>query len=181
MQKMVAFFESAHHPSEIYGPKISEWSGGDPTTWAASVAAAIKVARSGKVIAAADRGGKDWHFWAACAATQRSIIGVYKTKNGNWSACGWRFTGGQATRLKGLLKKSNMLAGADVTRILSEDESPIVTTPGSNLPLLLGAFMTSIQQFTQHIPTPVNIRCHHNPSIYRCFGSIYDTSIARSR
>jgi hypothetical protein len=56
-------------------------SGGDPTTWAASVAAAIKVARSGKVIAAADRGGKDWHFWAACAATQRSIIGVYKTQN----------------------------------------------------------------------------------------------------
>ena len=141
MQKMVVFFEGAHHPSELFGAKVSEWSDGNPDAWAASVATAIEVARSGEVIAPADRGGKDWHFWAACAAMQRSIIGVYKANRGNWSACDWRFTGGQATRLNGS-RKSSMLDAADVTRILTEDEDPIVTTPYSNLPLSLARFMT---------------------------------------
>ena len=135
MQKMFEFFHVAHNPSEMDGAKALEWSGGNPIAWAASVAAAIEVARSGGIIEPADRGGKDWHFWAACAAMQRSIIGVYKANRGNWSACGWRFTGGQATRIKASRKVgSNMLACADVTRILSEGEDPIVTTPDSNLP-----------------------------------------------
>ena len=60
---------------------------------------------------------------------ERSIIGVYKANRGNWSAYGWRFTGGQATRLNGSKngssnKTSNMLNGADVRFILTEDKDP---------------------------------------------------------
>ena len=56
MQKMVDFFQGAHHPSEIYGQRSTEWSDGNPDAWAASVTAAIEAARNGEVIAPADRG-----------------------------------------------------------------------------------------------------------------------------
>ena len=101
-------------------------------------------------------GGKDWHFWAACAAMERSIIGVYKANRGNWSAYGWRFTGGQATRLNGSKngssnKTSNMLNGADVRFILTEDKDPIVTTPEQQFTLVFGIDCSTIDLVVQSI------------------------------
>ena len=87
---------------------------------------------------------------------ERSIIGVYKANRGNWSAYGWRFTGGQATRLNGSKngssnKTSNMLNGADVRFILTEDKDPIVTTPEQQFTLVFGIDCSTIDLVVQSI------------------------------
>ena len=43
---------------------------------AASLEVAIAAVRAGETVEISDRGGNDFHFWAACAVMKRSIIGV---------------------------------------------------------------------------------------------------------